>query len=295
MLQVQQRADLDLRVQDISSKIHAEMEHTYLSKVLRSPDLEQLQLVLAEAMVRAAGIEKSEAETVVSTMLLIYHGLAVHEDIDMLTQHADERFRQLGVLAGDYYSSKYYRLLAVAGQIHLIGTFARAIQVINEAKAELERDTSDYGMPTERYLEMQETIHGTLLHSLRETYLPGQALWEELVTLLVRATVLTKELGKSSSQAWSRTLTNLMIWQQASGEERKWLKQMKAGKGPEHRLLSLHVKYGTSSEVYQQVEDLVGIVQHTVAVCDLPLAEVTNLCEKLIEYRPVPSRVCEEG
>ncbi|MGZ4162453.1 MAG: hypothetical protein ACXVDB_00260 [Tumebacillaceae bacterium] len=177
----------------------------------------------------------------------------------------------------------------------MIGTFARAIQVINEAKAELERDTSDYGIQIERYLEMQETIHGTLLHALRETYLPGQALWEELVTLLVRATVLVKELGKNSTQVWSRTLTNLMVWQQASGEERKWLKQMKAGKGPEHRLLSLHVKYGTSSEVYQQVDDLVGVVQQTVAICDLPLTEVEGLCEKLIEYRPAPSLVCEEG
>jgi heptaprenyl diphosphate synthase len=295
MLQVQQRADLDLRVQDISSKIHAEMGHSYLSKVLQSPELERLQLVLAEAMVRAAGLAKSEAETVVSTMMLIYHGLAVHEEIDTLARHADERYRQLGVLAGDYYSSKYYRLLAEAGLIHLIGTFARAIQVINEAKAELERDTSDYGIQIERYLEMQETIHGTLLHALRETYLPGQALWEEIVTLLVRATVLVKELGKNSTQVWSRTLTNLMVWQQASGEERKWLKQMKAGKGPEHRLLSLHVKYGTSSEVYQQVEDLVGIAQHTVAICDLPLTEVHGLCEKLIEYRPAPSLVCEEG
>ncbi|MGZ4030626.1 MAG: heptaprenyl diphosphate synthase component 1 [Tumebacillaceae bacterium] len=294
-MQVQQRADLDLRVQDISSKIHVEMGHSYLSKVLQRPELEQLQLVLAQAMVRAAGLAKSEAETVVSTMMLIYHGLAVHEEIDTLAANADERYRQLGVLAGDYYSSKYYRLLAEAGLIHLIGTFARAIQVINEAKAELERDTSDYGIQIERYLEMQETIHGTLLHALRETYLPGQALWEELVTLLVRATVLVKELGKNSTQVWSRTLTNLMVWQQASGEERKWLKQMKAGKGPEHRLLSLHVKYGTSSEVYQQVDDLVGIVQQTVAICDLPLTEVEGLCEKLIEYRPAPSLVCEEG
>ncbi|MGZ4105747.1 MAG: heptaprenyl diphosphate synthase component 1 [Tumebacillaceae bacterium] len=294
-MQVQQRADLDLRVQDISSKIHVEMGHSYLSKVLQRPELEQLQLVLAQAMVRAAGLAKSEAETVVSTMMLIYHGLAVHEEIDTLAANADERYRQLGVLAGDYYSSKYYRLLAGAGLIHLIGTFARAIQVINEAKAELERDTSDYGIQIERYLEMQETIHGTLLHALRETYLPGQALWEELVTLLVRATVLVKELGKNSTQVWSRTLTNLMVWQQASGEERKWLKQMKAGKGPEHRLLSLHVKYGTSSEVYQQVDDLVGIVQQTVAICDLPLTEVEGLCEKLIEYRPAPSLVCEEG
>ncbi|MGZ6523513.1 MAG: heptaprenyl diphosphate synthase component 1 [Tumebacillaceae bacterium] len=112
MLQVQQRADLDLRVQDISSKIHVEMGHSYLSKVLQRPELEQLQLVLAQAMVRAAGLAKSEAETVVSTMMLIYHGLAVHEEIDTLAANADERYRQLGVLAGDYYSSKYYRLLA---------------------------------------------------------------------------------------------------------------------------------------------------------------------------------------
>lgn len=294
MLQVQQRADLDLRVQDIRSKIYAEMEHSYLSKILRSPELEQLQLVMAEAMVQTVGLAEREAETVVSTMMLIYHGLAVHDEIEQLALQEDERYRQLGVLAGDYYSSKYYRLLAQAGQIALIGHFARAIQTINEAKAELERDPGDFALSSERYLELQETIHGTLLHALRLAYLPGESMWEELVTLLVRATVLTKELTTNSTTDWSRTLTNLMVWHHSTGEERRWLKQLRAGKGSEQRLLSLHVKYGTSSEVYQQIADLTGIALHAVAMSDRPLPDVRNICEKLTAYRTVATRACEE-
>jgi len=294
-VQVQQRTDVNLRVRAIQLKIHDEMEHRYLSEVLARPALEVLQVILADAMIRAAGAEPRSGEALLQSLLLIEHGLAVHEDINMLAGQEDERFRQLGVLAGDYYSSKYYRLLAQAGDIHMIGRFAEAIQDINEAKAELEREPGDFSLSGERYLELQERIHGRLLHTLRIRLLADQPYWDEIVSMLVRSSVLQKELHKESTRVWTRTWSNLRVWQQAGHEERKWLKQMQMGRRADHRLLSLHVKYGTSSDLYRQLEESLCLAREAIRMIPSLGDDLHELCDSLSEYQPLTQRACEEG
>jgi len=294
-VQVQQRTDMDQRGHEVQSNTHAEMEHAYLSRFLSAPNLERLQMILAEALVPAAGLPPRVANTVISALLLIYHGLAVHDEVETLTARDDERYRQLGVLAGDYYSSKYYRLLAEAGEIALIGQFARAVQEVNEARAELERDPSDFSLKAGRYQQLQETIHSSLLHSLRLHVVPDQPQWEALITQLVRAQVLSRELEADSTQVWSRTLSNLTIWQKAASDERKYLKGLRTGERVEGRLLSLHVKYGTSLDLIQGLDESLDLAGRSLERMPEPLDEVRDLCRQLTEYRPLPWRVVEEG
>jgi heptaprenyl diphosphate synthase len=293
-LQVKQHIE-DTCVQDIRAKIHAEMDHKYLSAILARPTPEELQLSLGEALCKAAGLSGKETETVVSTLLLIIHGLAVHEEIDTLTQHADERFRQLGVLAGDYYSSKYYRLLAESGEIALIGQFALAIQKINEVKAELVRVPGDFTLPVEKYLHMQETIHGALLHSLRAALLPNEPQWEDLITHLVRAAVLKKELDKMSLYTWNRHAAALALWQKATAEEKKWLMMIKAGDGSDQRLISLYVKYGTSTYLFSLLEEAASLAEQVMMMMQGLPEELRAIPEELTAAGAFPRRVCEEG
>lgn len=295
MVQVQQRTSLEVRIQQAERKIHAEMDHRYLSAIIRRPDLEILQFTMAEAMLQEAGVTGQKSDTVIATLMLVYHGLAVHEEIETLAAHSDERYRQLGVLAGDYYSSKYYRLLAEAGQIQLVGQFAMAIQAINEAKAELERDRSDFSLGVERYLDLQERIHGSLLQCLRVVYLPDQPHWDEIVRSCVRVAVMQKEAGQTSAE-WSRTLANLMIWEKSTGEERKWLKGLSRGKGYDHsRLMSMHVKYSTFAEIYRRITNMIELVHPLLPQDEETGADIRELCERLSKLGPVTGPICEEG
>ncbi|TCP59349.1 heptaprenyl diphosphate synthase subunit 1 [Tumebacillus sp. BK434] len=293
-MQVQQRIE-ETCVQDIRSKLYAEMDHKYLSAIIAHPTPEKLQLALSEAMCEAAGLNGKETETIVSTLLLIYHGLALHEEIETLARHEDERYRQLGVLGGAYYSSKYYRLLAESGQIKLLGQFARAIQSINEVKAELVRVPGDFTLSVERYLHMQETIHGALLRTLCAALLPEQAQWEQLVTHLVRASVLKAELDKMSDQTWVRGAANLSLWQQANGEEKKWLKAIKASGEPDKRLMSLYVKYGTSIYLFSLLEEAASLAEPAMMMMHGLRDELRALPEQLLAPGAYPRRVCEEG
>ncbi len=293
-LQVQQRIE-ETGMQNIRSKIHGEMDHPYLSSIIEQPTPDKLQLTLSEAICTAAGLSKKETEVIVSTLLLIYHGLAVHEEIEWLARHADERHRQLGVLAGDYYSSKYYRLLAESSQIQLIGHFALAIQTINEVKAELVRAPVDFTLDVERYLQMQEKIHATLLHALRLALVPHQPRWEALVNHLVRAHVLKAELEKMSASTWTRHAANLSLWQQATNEEKKWLKAIKASDERDNRIMSLYVKYGTSTYLFSLLEAAAALAKPEMVVADGASEELRNLLEQLFAPDALPRRVCEEG
>lgn len=298
MVQVQHRTETGSQPQTLTARIHAEMDHAYLSRWLQAPVLESLQFLLASAIVRAADLTAEKRDTLISTLMLIYHGLAVHDDIEVLAAREDERYRQLGVLAGDYYSSKYYRLLAQAGLIEEIGIFARAIQKVNEARAELERDPLDFTLTPERYLELHTIIHSTLLHSLRAMYLPDLPLWEDLVTQLARAAVLAKEWQIAPQIPLQRNLANLLAWRQATSEERKWWKQVLAGKNhDQNKLVSLHVKYGTSSSVFQQMEDEIALVEHTALLSkahDL-LEDLREVFNQLTEVRPIARHLGEEA
>ncbi len=81
---------------------------------------------------------------------LIFAALAAH---DLVKEHnATTKDQQLQVLAGDYYSGKYYQLLARTGQIELIQSLSDAVSIITEHKT--------------RFYDLQKYSFDELLHSI---------------------------------------------------------------------------------------------------------------------------------
>lgn len=72
---------------------------------------------------------------------LVQIGLDIHDGIDDKPIHGedanDERKRQLRILAGDYYSARFYQLLAKIGQIQLINKISDAISEVNRLKLDI--------------------------------------------------------------------------------------------------------------------------------------------------------------
>lgn len=71
---------------------------------------------------------------------LLQTGLDIHDRVapgDDSEEEQAMRTRQLKVLAGDYYSSRFYELLAAAGEVGMIAELSRAIADVNRRKMEL--------------------------------------------------------------------------------------------------------------------------------------------------------------
>ncbi|MFC4768915.1 heptaprenyl diphosphate synthase component 1 [Effusibacillus consociatus] len=284
------RENVSLRMR---GQVLSEMNHTYLTNRIGLPNLEQFQLKTAIAILETAGCSKKETELITSVLLLIYHGLSVHENID--ENQIEGNFRQLKVLAGDYYSSKYYYLLASQGQIELIGLFAEAVAKINEAKAEraalLRLDQSN----TDKYLLLTERIHGELLYALCSRYLRAESVTFDLVRLLVKAHIFGIEYNQFLSGHWYANLSYLFIKEQATEEEIRLLAS-KHSYLQDSKIMTIHVKYGTSSYLFEQLQTGLVTVQSLLSVPDSPIAaeRFNRICAFLKESYMETQRIVEE-
>lgn len=233
------RENISLRMR---GQVLSEMNHAYLNNWIGLPEPESFQLTTALAILQAAGCPEEETKLLSTVLLLVYHGLSIHEHIDE-TNSLEEKYRQLHVLAGDYYSSKYFYLLADGGKIDLIGLFAETIARINEAKVELA--ALGHKADMEKYMAIQERIYGGLLEMLCSHYLRNQTILQDVVRVLVQTHIVGIEYQHSMNGQYRDNLAYLYLLEKASKEDRKALIS-NAGES-NSTLLPLHVKYGTAS------------------------------------------------
>ncbi|WP_083910637.1 heptaprenyl diphosphate synthase component 1 [Effusibacillus pohliae] len=273
-------------------QVLAEMNHAFLTDRIGLPELERFQLTTAAAILQTAGCSQDETELVSTVLLLVYHGLSVHEQIDQ--PHSDVQSRQLKVLAGDYYSSKFFYLLAADGKIELIGLFAEAIARVNEAKAE---KLSLFKQPvsTDKYLSLSERIEGELLYVLCSHYLHSRPEINDIVRLLVRTHVLGIEYNRFLSGHYAGNLSEVYIRNQATEDELRLLSS-----NPSYlqdaKIMPIHVKYGTSAFLYERLEVGLMTARSLLKLQDSQtVAErFFGICDDLGQLYLQPRRIVEE-
>lgn len=257
-----ENVDVSLRMR---GQVLSEMDHFYLTNRLGLPVLEQFQLQTVTAILETSTCPKEDAELITTVLLLIYHGLSVHEHID--DNVTDEKCRQLKVLAGDYYSSKYFHLLAKSGDIELVGIFAEAVARINEAKAERISLFQSVKSSADKYMHLSERIYGELLFAICNRYHRTQPIISDIVRMLVRTYVLGTEYAQFVSGHYFENLSHMYIKGRASEEELRYFSPNYTYL-QESKLMTTHVKYGTSSYLFEQLQTGFFTTKSLVSVLD---------------------------
>lgn len=159
--------------------------HDVLTQYVEHPPISLLRVKLLYLFLTQLGMAKSMIHQYIVTSTLIQLGLDSHEKIGQEkenTLHAT-RTRQLTVLAGDFFSSKYYDLLALAGDIRGIRQLAKSIEKINELKMKLYR-ASD--LTAEDYLQRKTEIEADLLLSfVEEMCMDKKEIWHSFIFQMV--------------------------------------------------------------------------------------------------------------
>jgi heptaprenyl diphosphate synthase len=125
------------------------------------------------------------------------HDLVDHDENGKPTDAGAMLARQLKVLAGDYFSSRFYHLLAHAGQIGMVRRIGETICELNRLKMILYTKMKQLGLSAEEYVQLGSEIRAGLFVTF-SSLMGGWAgrVWPEMVRLFSRCELLLQELRR---------------------------------------------------------------------------------------------------
>jgi heptaprenyl diphosphate synthase len=180
------------------------------------------------------------------------------------------RMTQLRVLAGDYFSSRFYQLLAQAGQIDWIRHLAHAICELNRIKLQCYMRMKHLKMGAEEYVQSMVSIRSTLFQTFSILFEnPVRQIWPEVLKAYTRCEVLADELYKAeSAKHWKNSWSYWYILdQQAREKDRALLAETIPD---EERLKELLDRFGIVHLLRTMLEESVRLFADKLAALDMP-------------------------
>ncbi|MDT3426823.1 heptaprenyl diphosphate synthase [Paenibacillus forsythiae] len=173
-----------------------------------------------------------DAELCALVTVLVQLGLDTHESIDLAegsSGEKDMRSRQLKVLAGDYFSSWFYHILAKRGEVGIIGSLSAAIADFNVLKAQLFIKAKEMILSAEAYLQAAVQLNMRLFLSFTPLIdRPLAEAWENLLYEFSRCETIALELKRGASPVEAqRGYCYWHLLEAASEEERRQLRERK--------------------------------------------------------------------
>ncbi|MBC1499468.1 heptaprenyl diphosphate synthase component 1 [Listeria weihenstephanensis] len=113
--------------------------YRFLGDNFDGPQMDKDQMLWLHEAISGTELDDIVAHQVIGATLYVVLAHDTHERIDEPNDQKQHTLkeRQLTVLAGDFYSSLYYRTLSEFGMIDLLAALQRGVQETNEAKVNL--------------------------------------------------------------------------------------------------------------------------------------------------------------
>jgi heptaprenyl diphosphate synthase len=167
-------------------------DHEMIVKYTPIPRLANQRGCLLRAFLSIGAEQDSHhAELIALATTLVQTGLDIHDGIqnDEVTEVAsfEERRRQLRVLAGDYFSARFYQLLAKAGRIETVHALTDAICEINRMKMDLFLEQQETALTIDqlfyRHIPIRLQLYRCFTPVFTDAYKP---LWEHMLERVTR-------------------------------------------------------------------------------------------------------------
>lgn len=158
---------------------------------------------------------------------LIQMGLDTHELVST-SNHIKEktiaRSRQLRVLAGDYFSARFYQLLGEAGHLDVILQLSTAICEVNRLKMNFYEMLKKLKFTSSTYTTYRIEMHKKLFDTFT-SYLPmsKQQIWQDLLEMFSRCEIHYNEITGAENEFPQKQWKYWHMFEVATKEERKLL------------------------------------------------------------------------
>ncbi len=178
------------------------MDYDMISIHTDLPEFPEGRIRLLHAMLAHQPASATRNEMLAVVASLVQMGLDTHDMVD--DEPAPERggliamrARQLKVLAGDYFSGRFYNILSQAGQIEMVRRLGDAICELNRIKVHFYSRMKQMKLDAEEYLlhgaELKSGLFKSFTHLMGGLY---ERLWPEVVGSFARCELLMQEMAR---------------------------------------------------------------------------------------------------
>ena len=174
-------------VQTLKSNILQHVHHRALLQNVGQPTLQEEQLFFIQLPFLNGALMTDEHQISAVTVGIVHASLTEHEMVKEV--EATSKEQQLLVLSGDYYSGRYYQLLAKTGNIFLIHKLSEGI--VKRCEHQI-RIYEDQKRSLEQWIESLMTIESELIAQYYDVY--GFTSYTELMQQTLTYIRLKKEL-----------------------------------------------------------------------------------------------------
>jgi Heptaprenyl diphosphate synthase (HEPPP synthase) subunit 1. len=251
------------RINELASKY---VEYDMIQTYTELPAFPDPRLRLLHAVLNEHGTLAPRSELYSLVVSLVQLGMDTHDLIDTEETRRSEtemRARQLKVLAGDYFSSRFYQLLSQASQISMVSKISAAVCEVNRLKMDLYIKMQQSQLKAEEYLNRLTALKSEMFQ-LFTGMMEGVfvKLWPEMLQDVSRCETVLDEMDRFESP--SRFYQSWAYWhvmQEGTPEEQQSLNHK-----PEHSLIyDLRGKYELQSRLVTKLKAAADSLRHTAA------------------------------
>ncbi|MEK0314128.1 heptaprenyl diphosphate synthase component 1 [Cohnella sp. 56] len=260
-------------------------DYDMITKHTDLPEFPEGRVRLLQSVLRDQQELGAQAELYPLVTSLVQMGLDTHDMVenavgDTKAGTLQMRARQMKVLAGDYFSSRFYHLLSQAGQIETVKRLSEAVCEVNRIKVSLYGKMKQMRLDAEEYVNDSSAIRGVLFMSFGHLMTGLYAkLWPELVDQFSRCELFLLELLRLErpdrlSESWG-------VWhvlREGSDEDRRALEERRHDQGLLGQLMD---KYGVADKLASLLRQSASRLQSMLP--DLPSDKLAAELQSLIE------------
>jgi len=289
-----------MRFDRITELARKYVEYDMISTHTELPDfpVPRVRLLYTFLMDRESATQKS-AENCALAAFLVQTGMDTHDLIDLgdgEQQESRMRSRQMKVLAGDYFSSVFFALLAGIGEIDMISSMSSAICEVNSLKVKLYTKLKQVLLTAEDYLKESTQVKMSLFLAFSGFLEKSkQNVWRLLLTELSRCEVVMDEMKHSSSTPEQRRgYAYLHILETGTSEDKEMLRRYTVG---EREWGAMLIKYNMKEQLTGLLQQSVERVQMLTQECrgDKLRAEITSVLEPFQTALSIQRPAAQEG
>lgn len=270
------------RVPELAKKY---FEHEMIESYTELPKMPDGRAELLYMFLNQSG-ETVHRELLPLATTIVQVGLDTHDMVDALHSRGigrSDRTTQLRVLAGDYFSGRFYELLSQAGLISWIRLLSSAICDLNRLKVNFYVKMKQLKLTAEEYVRQSAEMKSALFLTFTDVF-DGKykRLWPELLDSYTRCEVLVEELERTDNP--DRFRNSWAYWhvlQQCDADDRRRLQAQERGEPDPVYIRGLHNKYGVHSRLLTMLDEQCNVLMDKIRMfeSDKMIRELSRLME----------------